>query len=176
MRGGPAFYNGVHSQVFMLRWARRVMMAPDIVELSRPRLRDRDVYHFLTARTDPLPVWRSCLMALPTWSTSFSGKQICKDTDQVSRGHCLVSLHLPLWVWLQSDYGSSSGPLVFYYSLIAGDIFGAPLAIEGLVFGLRIPFVPSVLLRLGSIQVSSAYMLVSHLQPLVALGSKHCPH
>ncbi len=138
----------------------------DIVELSRLQFALTAMYHFLFV---PLTLGMAFLLAIMETVYVLSGKQIYKDMTKFWGKLFGINFALGVATGLTMEF--QFGTNWSYYSHYVGDIFGAPLAIEGLMaFFLESTFVlrcaagnrrsdgllprihlcRSVLLRLGS--------------------------
>ncbi|CUX97182.1 cytochrome ubiquinol oxidase subunit I [Candidatus Hoaglandella endobia] len=135
----------------------------DVVELSRLQFALTAMYHFLFV---PLTLGMAFLLAIMETVYVLSGKQIYKDMTKFWGKLFAINFALGVATGLTMEF--QFGTNWSYFSLYVGDIFGAPLAIEGLMaFFLESTFVGLFLLgwdRLNKIQ----HMAVTW---LVALGS-----
>ncbi|AMA64603.1 Cytochrome bd-I ubiquinol oxidase subunit 1 [Candidatus Arsenophonus lipoptenae] len=135
----------------------------DIVELSRLQFALTAMYHFLFV---PLTLGMSFLLAIIETVYVISGNQIYKNMTKFWGKLFAINFALGIATGLTMEF--QFGTNWSYYSHYVGDIFGAPLAIEGLMaFFLESTFVGLFLFgwdRLNKIQ---------HLTTtwLVALGS-----
>ena len=135
----------------------------DIVELSRLQFALTAMYHFLFV---PLTLGMAFLLAIMETVYVFTGKQIYKDMTKFWGKLFGINFALGVATGLTMEF--QFGTNWSYYSHYVGDIFGAPLAIEGLMaFFLESTFVGLFFFgwdRLGKIQ----HLTVTW---LVALGS-----
>ncbi|WP_241579407.1 cytochrome ubiquinol oxidase subunit I [Rosenbergiella nectarea] len=135
----------------------------DIVELSRLQFALTAMYHFLFV---PLTLGMAFLLAIMETVYVFTGKQIYKDMTKFWGKLFGINFALGVATGLTMEF--QFGTNWSYYSHYVGDIFGAPLAIEGLMaFFLESTFVG--LFFFGWDRLSK----VQHLAVtwLVALGS-----
>ncbi|WP_409306308.1 cytochrome ubiquinol oxidase subunit I [Pectobacterium sp. B1J-3] len=135
----------------------------DIVELSRLQFALTAMYHFLFV---PLTLGMAFLLAIMETVYVLSGKQIYKDMTKFWGKLFAINFALGVATGLTMEF--QFGTNWSYFSHYVGDIFGAPLAIEGLMaFFLESTFVGLFFFgwdRLGKVQ----HMAVTW---LVALGS-----
>ncbi|AIJ07147.1 MULTISPECIES: cytochrome ubiquinol oxidase subunit I [Edwardsiella] len=135
----------------------------DIVELSRLQFALTAMYHFLFV---PLTLGMAFLLAIMETVYVLTGKQIYKDMTKFWGKLFGINFALGVATGLTMEF--QFGTNWSYYSHYVGDIFGAPLAIEGLMaFFLESTFVGLFFFgwdRLGKVQ----HMMVTW---LVALGS-----
>lgn len=135
----------------------------DIVELSRLQFALTAMYHFLFV---PLTLGMAFLLAIMETVYVLTGKQIYKDMTKFWGKLFGINFALGVATGLTMEF--QFGTNWSYYSHYVGDIFGAPLAIEGLMaFFLESTFVGLFFFgwdRLGKVQ----HMLTTW---LVALGS-----
>lgn len=135
----------------------------DIVELSRLQFALTAMYHFLFV---PLTLGMAFLLAIMETVYVLSGKQIYKDMTKFWGKLFGINFALGVATGLTMEF--QFGTNWSYYSHYVGDIFGAPLAIEGLMaFFLESTFVGLFFFgwdRLTKVQ----HMAVTW---LVALGS-----
>ena len=135
----------------------------DIVELSRLQFALTAMYHFLFV---PLTLGMAFLLAIMETVYVLTGKQVYKDMTKFWGKLFGINFALGVATGLTMEF--QFGTNWSYYSHYVGDIFGAPLAIEGLMaFFLESTFVGLFFFgwdRLGKVQ---------HLATtwLVALGS-----
>ncbi|QLK87451.1 cytochrome ubiquinol oxidase subunit I [Arsenophonus endosymbiont of Aphis craccivora] len=135
----------------------------DIVELSRLQFALTAMYHFLFV---PLTLGMSFLLAIMETVYVISGKQIYKDMTKFWGKLFAINFALGVATGLTMEF--QFGTNWSYYSHYVGDIFGAPLAIEGLMaFFLESTFVG--LFLFGWDRFSKTQHLASTW--LVALGS-----
>ena len=100
----------------------------DIVELSRLQFALTAMYHFLFV---PLTLGMAFLLAIMETVYVLSGKQIYKDMTKFWGK--LFGINFALGVATGLTMELQFGTNWSYYSHYVGDIFGAPLAIEGLM-------------------------------------------
>ncbi|WP_074011822.1 cytochrome ubiquinol oxidase subunit I [Candidatus Sodalis sp. SoCistrobi] len=135
----------------------------DVVELSRLQFALTAMYHFLFV---PLTLGMAFLLAIMETVYVLSGKQIYKDMTKFLGKLFAINFALGVATGLTMEF--QFGTNWSYFSHYVGDIFGAPLAIEGLMaFFLESTFVGLFFFgwdRLGKVQ----HMAVTW---LVALGS-----
>ncbi|MFP1887350.1 cytochrome ubiquinol oxidase subunit I [Lonsdalea quercina] len=135
----------------------------DIVELSRLQFALTAMYHFLFV---PLTLGMAFLLAIMETVYVLSGKQIYKDMTKFWGKLFAINFALGVATGLTMEF--QFGTNWSYFSHYVGDIFGAPLAIEGLMaFFLESTFVGLFFFgwdRLSKVQ----HMAVTW---LVALGS-----
>lgn len=135
----------------------------DIVELSRLQFALTAMYHFLFV---PLTLGLAFLLAIMETIYVLSGKQIYKDMTKFWGKLFAINFALGITTGLTMEF--QFGTNWSYFSHYVGDIFGAPLAIEGLMaFFLESTFVGLFFFgwdRLSKIQ----HMTVTW---MVALGS-----
>ncbi|HHU7947476.1 cytochrome bd-I ubiquinol oxidase subunit CydA, partial [Escherichia coli O157] len=99
----------------------------DIVELSRLQFALTAMYHFLFV---PLTLGMAFLLAIMETVYVLSGKQIYKDMTKFWGKLFGINFALGVATGLTMEF--QFGTNWSYYSHYVGDIFGAPLAIEGL--------------------------------------------
>ncbi|AFP85366.1 cytochrome bd-type quinol oxidase, subunit 1 [secondary endosymbiont of Heteropsylla cubana] len=135
----------------------------DVVELSRLQFAITAMYHFIFV---PLTLGMAFLLAIMETVYVLSGKQIYKDMTQFWGKLFAINFALGIATGLTMEF--QFGTNWSYFSHYVGDIFGAPLAVEGLMaFFLESTFVGLFFFgweRLGKVQ----HMAVTW---LVALGS-----
>lgn len=135
----------------------------DVVELSRLQFALTAMYHFLFV---PLTLGMAFLLAIMETVYVLSGKQIYKDMTKFWGKLFAINFALGVATGLTMEF--QFGTNWSYFSHYVGDIFGAPLAIEGLMaFFLESTLVGLFFFgwdRLGKVQ----HMMVTW---LVALGS-----
>ncbi|KYP97591.1 cytochrome d terminal oxidase subunit 1 [Sodalis-like endosymbiont of Proechinophthirus fluctus] len=135
----------------------------DVVELSRLQFALTAMYHFLFV---PLTLGMAFLLAIMETVYVLSGKQIYRDLTKFWGKLFAINFALGVATGLTMEF--QFGTNWSYFSHYVGDIFGAPLAIEGLMaFFLESTFVGLFFFgwdRLGKVQ----HMAVTW---LVALGS-----
>ncbi|MGJ7065050.1 cytochrome ubiquinol oxidase subunit I [Morganella morganii] len=100
----------------------------DIVELSRLQFALTAMYHFLFV---PLTLGMSFMLAIMETVYVLSGKQIYKDMTKFWGKLFGINFALGVATGLTMEF--QFGTNWSYYSHYVGDIFGAPLAIEGLM-------------------------------------------
>ncbi|MFC0178797.1 cytochrome ubiquinol oxidase subunit I [Thorsellia kenyensis] len=135
----------------------------DVVELSRLQFALTAMYHFLFV---PLTLGLSFLLAIMETTYVLTGKQIYKDMTRFWGKLFMINFALGVTTGLTMEF--QFGTNWSRYSHYVGDIFGAPLAIEGLMaFFLESTFVGLFIFgwdRLSKLQ----HLTVTW---LVALGS-----
>ena len=123
----------------------------DVVELSRLQFALTAMYHFLFV---PLTLGMAFLLAIMETVYVLSGKQIYKDMTKFWGKLFGINFALGVATGLTMEF--QFGTNWSYYSHYVGDIFGAPLAIEGLMaFFLESTFVGLFFFgwdRLGKVQ------------------------
>ncbi len=138
----------------------------DIVELSRLQFALTAMYHFLFV---PLTLGMAFLLAIMETVYVLSGKQIYKDMTKFWGKLFGINFALGVATGLTMEF--QFGTNWSYYSHYVGDIFGAPLAIEGLMaFFLESTFVGLFFFgwdRLSKVQ----HMCVTRLVALVNLSA-----
>jgi cytochrome d ubiquinol oxidase subunit I len=139
------------------------MPTADIVDLSRLQFAATALYHFLFV---PLTLGLSWILVIMESVYVMTGKQIYRDMTRFWGK--LFGINFAMGVTTGITMEFQFGTNWAYYSHYVGDIFGAPLAIEGLLaFFLESTFVGLFFFawdRLGKVQ----HLLVTF---LVALGS-----
>ncbi|WP_127959625.1 cytochrome ubiquinol oxidase subunit I [Serratia microhaemolytica] len=100
----------------------------DIVELSRLQFALTAMYHFLFV---PLTLGMAFLLAIMETVYVLSGKQIYKDMTKFWGKLFAINFALGVTTGLTMEF--QFGTNWSYFSHYVGDIFGAPLAIEGLM-------------------------------------------
>ncbi|GAA5109572.1 cytochrome ubiquinol oxidase subunit I [Orbus sasakiae] len=100
----------------------------DIVELSRLQFALTAMYHFIFV---PLTLGMAFLLAIMETVYVVSGKQIWKDMTKFWGKLFAINFALGVATGLTMEF--QFGTNWSYYSHYVGDIFGAPLAIEGLM-------------------------------------------
>src|SRR6202789_1512414 len=109
----------------------------DIVELSRLQFAITALYHFLFV---PLTLGLSWLLVIMESVYVMTGKQIYKDMTQFWGKLFGINFAMGVATGLTMEF--QFGTNWAYYSHYVGDVFGAPLAIEGIVaFFLEATFV-----------------------------------
>ena len=139
------------------------MIPESVVDLSRLQFAATALYHFLFV---PLTLGLSFILAIMESVYVMTGKQIYKDMTQFWGKLFGINFALGVTTGLTMEF--EFGTNWAYYSHYVGDIFGAPLAIEGLMaFFLESTFVG--LFFFGWDRLSK----VKHLMTtwLVAIGS-----
>ncbi len=136
----------------------------DIVELSRLQFALTAMYHFLFV---PLTLGMAFLLAIMETVYVLSGKQIYKDMTKFWGKLFGINFALGVATGLTMEF--QFGTNWSYYSHYVGDIFGAPLAIEGLMaFFLESTFVGLFFFgwdRLGKVQHMAVTWLVARWVP-----------
>ena len=118
------------------------MIPSDLVDLSRLQFALTAMYHFIFV---PLTLGLSFMLVVMELAYVISGKQMYKDMTRFWGKLFGINFAIGVATGLTMEF--QFGTNWAYYSHYVGDIFGAPLAIEGLLLG--IDFYWSVLLRLG---------------------------
>jgi cytochrome d ubiquinol oxidase subunit I len=144
----------------------------DIVELSRLQFALTAMYHFLFV---PLTLGMAFLLAIMETVYVLSGKQIYKDMTKFWGKLFGINFALGVATGLTMEF--QFGTNWSYYSHYVGDIFGAPLAIEGLMaFFLESTFVGLFFFgwdRLGKVQHMAGHLAGgAGLQPLRAVDPR----
>src|SRR5260370_734348 len=103
-------------------------MMLDIVELSRLQFALTAMYHFLFV---PLTLGMAFLLAIMETVYVLSGKQIYKDMTKFWGKLFGINFALGVATGLTMEF--QFGTNWSYYSHYVGDVFGAPLAFEGLM-------------------------------------------
>lgn len=139
------------------------MIDPLVVELSRWQFAATALYHFLFV---PLTLGLAFILAAMETVYVATGKTIYRDMAQFWGKLFAINFALGVATGLTMEF--QFGTNWSYYSSFVGDVFGAPLAIEGLMaFFLESTFVGLMLLgwhRLGKVQ----HLIVTY---AVAFGS-----
>ena len=139
------------------------MISESVVDLSRFQFAMTAMYHFIFV---PLTLGLAFILAIMETTYVISGKEIYKDMTKFWGKLFGINFALGVATGLTMEF--QFGTNWSYYSHYVGDIFGAPLAIEGLMaFFLESTFVGLFFFgwdRLGKVQ----HMAVTW---LVALGS-----
>ena len=134
----------------------------DIVELSRLQFALTAMYHFLFV---PLTLGMAFLLAIMETVYVLSGKQIYKDMTKFWGKLFGINFALGVATGLTMEF--QFGTNWSYYSHYVGDIFGAPLAIEGLMaFFLESTFVGLFFFgwdRLGKVQHMCVTLSLIHI-------------
>ncbi len=139
------------------------MISEDVVDLSRLQFAMTALYHFLFV---PLTLGMTFILATMETIYVMTGKQVYKD--MVKFWGKLFGINFALGVTTGLTMEFQFGTNWAYYSHYVGDIFGAPLAIEGLMaFFLESTFIG--LFFFGWERLSKAQHLM--VTWLVALGS-----
>ncbi len=113
------------------------MISESIVDLSRWQFAATSLYHFLFV---PLTLGLSFLLAIMESTYVMTGKEIYKDMTQFWGKLFGINFALGVTTGLTMEF--QFGMNWSYFSHYVGDIFGAPLAIEGLMaFFLEATFV-----------------------------------
>lgn len=100
----------------------------DIVDISRLQFATVALYHFLFV---PLTIGMTFILAIMESVYVMTGKQVYKD--MVKFWGKLFGINFAMGVATGLTMEFSFGTNWAYYSHYVGDIFGAPLAIEGLM-------------------------------------------
>ena len=123
------------------------MLDMDPVSLARLQFGTTALYHFLFV---PLTLGLSLLLAIMESAYVMTGREIWRDTTKFWGK--LFGINFAMGVATGITMEFQFGTNWAYYSHYVGDIFGAPLAIEGLMaFFLEVDFRRSVLFWLGSL-------------------------
>lgn len=104
------------------------MLSEEIVDLSRMQFAVTAMYHFLFV---PLTLGLSFLLAIMESTFVMTGKQIYKDMTRFWGKLFGINFALGVTTGLTMEF--QFGTNWAYYSHFVGDIFGVPLAVEGLV-------------------------------------------
>lgn len=139
------------------------MINDTVVELSRLQFAATALYHFLFV---PLTLGLTFLLAVMETVYVITGKQIYREITQFWSKLFLINFALGVATGLTMEF--EFGTNWSFYSGFVGDIFGAPLAIEGLMaFFMESTFIG--LMAFGWDRLSKAqHLTVTY---LVALGS-----
>lgn len=139
------------------------MINDTVVELSRLQFAATALYHFLFV---PLTLGLSFFLAVTETVYVITGKKIYREITKFWSGLFLINFALGVATGLTMEF--EFGTNWSFYSGFVGDIFGAPLAIEGLMaFFMESTFVG--LMAFGWSRLSKAqHLTVTY---LVALGS-----
>ena len=139
------------------------MINNTVVELSRLQFAATALYHFLFV---PLTLGLTFLLAVMETVYVITGKKIYREITQFWSGLFLINFALGVATGLTMEF--EFGTNWSFYSGFVGDIFGAPLAIEGLMaFFMESTFIG--LMAFGWDRLSKAqHLTVTY---LVALGS-----
>ena len=139
------------------------MISDTVVELSRLQFAATALYHFLFV---PLTLGLSFLLAVMETVYVITGKKIYREMTQFW-GHLFLinfALGVATGLTMEFEFGTNWS----FYSRFVGDVFGAPLAIEGLMaFFMESTFVG--LMAFGWERLSKGKHLI--ITYLVALGS-----
>jgi hypothetical protein len=108
----------------------RKLMELDIVALSRLQFAMTALYHFLFV---PLTLGLSVLLAIMETTYVMTGRQVWRQMTKFWGTLFGINFVLGVATGLVMEF--QFGMNWSYYSYYVGDIFGAPLAIEGLLFG-----------------------------------------
>jgi len=139
------------------------MISDAVVELSRWQFAVTSLYHFLFV---PLTIGLSVLLAIMESTYVMTGREIYKDMTQFWGKLFGINFALGVTTGLTMEF--QFGMNWSYFSHYVGDVFGAPLAIEGLMaFFMESTFVG--LFFFGWDKLSKAQHLT--ITWLVALGS-----
>ena len=121
------------------------MIPSDLVDLSRLQFAVTAMYHFIFV---PLTLGLSFMLVAMEVTYVLTGKEIYKDMTRFWGK--LFGINFALGVATGITMEFQFGTNWAYYSHYVGDIFGAPLAIEGLMaFFLGVHLHRPLLLRLG---------------------------
>ena len=104
------------------------MLSDELVDLSRLQFAATAMYHFLFV---PLTLGLAFILVIMETSYVLSGRQVYKDMTQFWGK--LFGINFALGVTTGITMEFQFGTNWAYYSHYVGDIFGAPLAIEGLM-------------------------------------------
>ena len=127
------------------------MLHIDPVSLARLQFAMTALYHFLFV---PLTLGLSFLLAIMESAYVMTGREIWRDMTRFWGK--LFGINFAMGVATGITMEFQFGTNWAYYSHYVGDIFGAPLAIEGLMaFFLEVDFRRPVFLRLGPDVASS---------------------
>ena len=139
------------------------MIDPTFVELSRWQFASTALYHFLFV---PLTLGLSWLLVIMETAYVMTGKEIYKDMTRFWGKLFGINFALGVATGLTMEF--EFGTNWSYYSHYVGDIFGAPLAIEGLMaFFLESTFVGLLFFGWDSL-TPRQHLAVTY---LMALGS-----
>ena len=136
------------------------MITDDLVDISRLQFATVALYHFLFV---PLTIGMTFILAIMESVYVMTGKQIYKDMVKFWGKLFVINFALGVGTGLTMEF--QFGTNWSYYSHYVGDIFGAPLAIEGLMaFFLEATFVGMFIFgwdRLSKIQHLAATWLMA---------------
>ncbi len=104
------------------------MITDGVVDLSRLQFAATSLYHFLFV---PLTLGLSFLLAILATTYVMTGKEIYKDMTQFWGEIFGINFALGVATGLTMEF--QFGMNWYYFSNYVGDIFGAPLVIEGLM-------------------------------------------
>jgi len=104
------------------------MLDPDMIELSRLQFATTALYHFLFV---PLTLGLSWILVIMETVYVMTGKEIYRDMTQFWGKLFGINFALGITTGLTMEF--QFGTNWSYYSHYVGDVFGAPLAIEGLM-------------------------------------------
>lgn len=104
------------------------MISEEVVDLSRLQFAATALYHFLFV---PLTLGLSFILAIMESAFVLTGKQVYKDMTQFWGKLFGINFALGVTTGLTMEF--QFGTNWAYYSHYVGDIFGTPLAIEGLM-------------------------------------------
>ena len=104
------------------------MINPEVVDLSRLQFASVALYHFIFV---PLTLGLSWILVIMEAAYVMSGKEIYKDMTRFWGKLYGINFALGVTTGLTMEF--QFGTNWAYYSHYVGDIFGAPLAIEGLM-------------------------------------------
>ena len=123
------------------------MISEGVVELSRWQFAFTSLFHFLFV---PLTIGLSFILAIMESSYVITGREIYKDMTQFWGKLFGINFALGIATGLTMEF--QFGMNWSYFSHYVGDVFGAPLAIEGLMaffYGINLCWI--IFLRLGEI-------------------------
>ena len=136
------------------------MISESVVDLSRFQFAMTAMYHFLFV---PLTLGLAFILAIMETTYVISGKEIYKDMTKFWGKLFGINFALGVTTGLTMEF--QFGTNWAYYSHYVGDIFGAPLAIEGLMaFFLESTFIGLVFFgwdRLSKVQHFGVTWLVA---------------
>ena len=104
------------------------MINPEVVDLSRLQFASVALYHFIFV---PLTLGLAWILVIMEAAYVMSGKEIYKDMTRFWGKLYGINFALGVTTGLTMEF--QFGTNWAYYSHYVGDIFGAPLAIEGLL-------------------------------------------
>lgn len=139
------------------------MINDTVVELSRLQFAATALYHFLFV---PLTLGLTFLLAVMETVYVITGKKIYREITQFWSSLFLINFALGVATGLTMEF--EFGTNWSFYSGFVGDIFGAPLAIEGLMaFFMESTFIGLMAFGWGRL-TKAQHLIVTY---LVALGS-----